>query len=492
VHKDEAVPLTERKVVRRGLLAGLAGLGAAVMMKATGSRRVEAGHDNAAPYAAAGVVHLGVINDGGNAANNESATNVTATTTVVANGGTAAIRGRQLSAVSSSIGVEGSSGFFGVRGQSTGVTNGSSGVFGESSVIGVRGFATALFAQSVGVLGFLTDASTPIGLPSYNTPAGVLGIAKSGVGGAAVSGVATNDGLGNSVSNVGVHGQTDSGTGVRGDSTTGTGVQGKSSSSVGVRGESSTGVGVRGACQSGIGVLGVSDFQPGVEGSSFSSLGVRGLSTHSTAIVGISTNGHGLYGSTSSASSAGFVGENLAGGLAGYFAGNVQITGSLQVLGAKSAVIKMQDGTMGSVYCQESPEPYFEDFGRAQLVGGVANVQLEREFATLVKGGDYMVFCVPEGQSGGLYVSRRSATSFEVRDPANGNISFTYRIVTKRKDIEGKRFARVTDDVGKTLAASRAALHQGGTPPDRPSPPSPTTPPRSVPNAPAPIQTQPR
>ena len=46
----------------------------------------------------------------------------------------------------------------------------------------------------------------------------------------------------------------------------------------------------------------------------------------------------------------------------------------------------MQDGTEALVYCQESPEPYFEDFGRARLAGGVARVNLEQEFASLVTG----------------------------------------------------------------------------------------------------------
>src|SRR5207247_163732 len=98
------------------------------------------------------------------------------------------------------------------------------------------------------------------------------------------------------------------------------------------------------------------------------------------------------------------------GGLAGYFQGNVLVTGSLQVAGAKNAVIKMQDGSSAVVYCQESPEPYFEDFGEARLVNGVAQVTLEAEFASLVAGGKYMVFPVAEGEVRGLFVSRKSAT----------------------------------------------------------------------------------
>jgi hypothetical protein len=208
-------------------------------------------------------------------------------------------------------------------------------------------------------------------------------------------------------------------------------------------------------------------------------LGLRGESTNFVGALGISPNNHGLYGSTGSAGAAGFVGENTAGGLAGYFAGSMRVTGNLMVDGAKNAVIKMPDGTTASVYCQESPEPYFEDFGRAQLSGGVANVVLEREFATLVAGGDYMVFTHPEGDTRGLFISRKSASGFEVRECQGGtsNIPFTYRIVTRRKDIPGMRFARVVDSVGPTLAATRAALGVGDRSPNLPPFVQPVSPP---------------
>ena len=73
--------------------------------------------------------------------------------------------------------------------------------------------------------------------------------------------------------------------------------------------------------------------------------------------------------------------------------GNFTVSG-----GAKNAAVPMPDGTEAVLYCQESPEPYFEDFGRARLVNGVAHVQLEPEFASIVKRDDYMVFLTPEGE----------------------------------------------------------------------------------------------
>jgi hypothetical protein len=73
-----------------------------------------------------------------------------------------------------------------------------------------------------------------------------------------------------------------------------------------------------------------------------------------------------------------------------------------------------------------------------------------------------MVFLTPEGLTGGLYVSRRGPSSFEVREANDqGNVSCTYRIVTRRKDVEGKRFARVSTEAAQRVAADRARLGVG-------------------------------
>src|SRR4029079_19549221 len=89
----------------------------------------------------------------------------------------------------------------------------------------------------------------------------------------------------------------------------------------------------------------------------------------------------------------------------------------------RGPAVAMPDGSDAVVYCQESPEPYFEDFGRARLVNGQARVQLEAEFASIVKRDDYMVFLTPNAEpKGPLYVSQQNGNSFEVRE-ANGGRS---------------------------------------------------------------------
>jgi hypothetical protein len=424
------MPLTERKVVRRGMLAGLAALGAAAMVKLTGADQVQA----ASTAVMTEQTSLTAISE----------TRLTASPAfdgfalrVINGGGVASVSGRTgiMGAVATGIGVYGHSNSSGI------------GVFGNSSTgAGVRGYSNGAASTRGGVEG---EAGTlgVLGLSPINNT-GVKGLSNDSTGG-------NGDGAG-----IGVHGRAASGQGVFGETTTGQGVRGYSNSAVANSDGAGSGIGVHGKSGSGVGVKGESTSAPGTEGISVNSLGVRGTSTNFVGVVGISTNNHGLYGFSGSASGSALVGDNGGGGLAGVFNGRVEVYGSFQVFGVKNAVLKMPDGTNALVYCQESPEPYFEDFGRAQLVGGVANVPIERDFAALVAGGDYMVFTHPEGDTRGLFVSRRGPAGFEVREVqgGTGNVPFTYRIVTKRKDVEGKRFARVGDEGARSVAVARASL----------------------------------
>jgi hypothetical protein len=211
----------------------------------------------------------------------------------------------------------------------------------------------------------------------------------------------------------------------------------------------------------GMGVYGVSQSSAGVQGFSTSGVGLRGIPQGFVGLVGISSASIGLYGYTTAQSVPAFYAENLSGpgtSVAGYFYGDVTVEGNFTVTGAKHAAVPMPDGSEAVVYCQESPEPYFEDFGRGQLANGIANIDLERDFASIVRREDYMVFITPGGDSKGLYVSRQTPQGFEVREAQGGKSSlpFTYRIVAKRKDIEGKRLARIDPKIKGNLAAMRA------------------------------------
>jgi len=147
-------------------------------------------------------------------------------------------------------------------------------------------------------------------------------------------------------------------------------------------------------------------------------------------------------------------------GYAGYFAGNVKITDSLVVLGSKSAAVKADDGEYRLLYCVESTENWFEDFGEAQLINGKAVVNIEALFSQTVNTSlTYHVFLTPGGQCNGLYVTNKTLNSFEVRElhGGNSNITFSYRIVAKRKGFEHLRLAKMGGPTPEEVEAEQAA-----------------------------------
>lgn len=127
----------------------------------------------------------------------------------------------------------------------------------------------------------------------------------------------------------------------------------------------------------------------------------------------------------------------------------------------KGCAVPFPDGTYRSLYCMESPDVWFEDFGRARLKSGRVVVKLDPDFAKVIKRRDYKVFLTPEGDCHGLYVRRKAAAGFEVRELMGGKLSiaFSYRIVGRRKDVKGQpRFAKIdTRRLRVPTAATREA-----------------------------------
>jgi hypothetical protein len=307
----------------------------------------------------------------------------------------------------------------------------------------------------------------------------------------------------------GVVGESESGNGVLGTSTTSNGVRGISSQGAGVSGRSENpqgigvfgeavvdggtgvfgnalgpggGVGVRGnAAGNGTGVTGYVDGAGnGVWGEvADTGIGVVGKAPDGgTGIFGEAAGGGtGVWGEAPEPAGTGVIGNAPGGGTgvkgqadgagngvvgsapstgwAGVFWGNVYISGDLSTQGAKSAVLRHSDGSLRRVYALESPESWFEDFGRAEVVDGRAEVELDNEFASMVHTDAYLVFLTPEGETQGLYVSARSPDGFEVREQQGGrsNLTFSYRIVAKRSDIEARRLEQI--EAPSTLADIR-------------------------------------
>ena len=147
--------------------------------------------------------------------------------------------------------------------------------------------------------------------------------------------------------------------------------------------------------------------------------------------------------------------------------GNVNCTGTFNTLdpidgGARKVALS----------AIQSPKNWFEDAGAAQLMNGSAVVALDPEFIQTVNTEvDYKVFPVPNGDCKGLYVTKKTSTSFEVRELGGGtsSIRFDYRIMALRKNYENVRFADHTSDPDPKEQILKR--RQPGAPQEEPAPP---------------------
>jgi hypothetical protein len=324
--------------------------------------------------------------------------------------------------------------------------SGNIGVWGVSSgQVGVEGDHTS---GGIGVLG-TTLSSSKAGVEGDNYGSGPA------VYGNCLDGTA---------SGTGVQGASESGTGVAGSSTSDTGISGTSDGGIGVSGTTTSPAGGSPAIQgvnsgSGPGVVGFSGRGTGLSGGTGIGTGLAGIaSSTGNGVVGQSAGGNAVTGIATGASN-----------LAGLFQGPVWIVGGLAVQGAKNAVVRGGDGRLQRLYSLECPESWFEDFGSNRLSNGSATVELEPGFVGVVKTDQYRVFPVPKGDCKGLYVSSQTPTSFTAHELQGGtsNVAFDYRVVAKRRDIEGVRL----EHVGEPPTVELLKL-----PELPPTPPAPATP----------------
>ncbi|MHB8647672.1 MAG: hypothetical protein ACYDAR_17975 [Thermomicrobiales bacterium] len=355
---------------------------------------------------------------------------------VLANGGTPNGNGVEGNGTGTGVGVVGFSNVTGVQGNGGGDPSNNTTGF----PIGVRG---SVLNTGYGVYGTVANGAGVYGVVTGSGTAGVYGIAPNGA-----DGVYGQAAVGASKGVYGKH--TGGGYGVYGDSNNGHGVYGTTNSGgYGVTGFSPDSLGVYGASTSGIGVLGATGgtgLVAGVYGTSNSAYGIIGNTTAS----GYS----GLTGTTSTPGVAALAATALVTtAYAAYFSGKTVVEGDFYVVkhadgsgGGKFAAVAHADGSYRGVYCTESPEPWFEDFGKAKVVNGKAEVRLEPEFAALIHTADYHVFLTAYGNTNGLHVVKQSATGFTVEEHNGGKGStlISWRVVGKRADIKGERLPRVT------------------------------------------------
>jgi hypothetical protein len=413
-------------------------------------------------------------------------------------------------------------GMFGSSDSGTGVW-GHSSAAGSGFPFGTTGVGVAgTSEESTGVYGLSTAGTGVAGatLSTDDQATGVVGTVYSQTPGALSAGVCGRNNS-RSFMGVGVYGIHDgSGMGIYGTAVGGSGVVGSSVSGKGVVGESTSGYGVEAYSSGG------SALWAGTDSTAYEAAGVLGVvnSTHPGAW---SAGVHGHNNGTGVGAGVGVWASHAGGGIGLYAEADAEYgiamyalapsapnsyaiyaNGDTVATGSKSAIVPAGDGTYRKLYCMESPECWFEDFGTAQLVGGAASVALDPQFAAVVHNDQYHIFLTPLGDCKGLFVNASSALGFAVRELQGGTstLAFSYRLVARRKDVSAPRLAQVSmrpqmlqrpGMPAEVQATPRTASMQGvafptpslpqgqpvaPTPPARPALPA-SLPPVSVPDA---------
>jgi hypothetical protein len=302
------------------------------------------------------------------------------------------------------------------------------------------------------------STGNPYGVEGISASAdGVHGMTHSSTGSSGVAGIANNT----SGYSYGVYGSSANGNGVYGGSTSTHGVYGTSSirGGAGVYGVNTAaccGWGVYGKATDGPGVYGESTgkstrVNPGVYGTSSQGPGVEGYTSGASAGVFGTSQGTGVEAATglgtalvavvAAAGGSIFEGRSPGGKCAIDGLANLSCTGTIQGGQALRTRHRTSTGRHVLAYASESATATIEDVGTARMAGGVANVQIDPSFASVMDRRWYYVFLTPLGDTRGLYVSLKTANSFEVRETEHGrsSLQFDYRIVARPLDAKDDR-----------------------------------------------------
>ncbi len=174
---------------------------------------------------------------------------------------------------------------------------------------------------------------------------------------------------------------------------------------------------------------------------------------------GGASNTYGIYARGSSPSGGNVYGGYFVGGLYPFSARSrpddpmfldafgIYSSGNLATSGTKSAIVRTEEGPK-AVYCQESPENWFEDFGTAKLSDGQSIVEIAADFmssVTIDNENPMKVFVTPKADFGGRWWVETKSDRFILHAPeAPNGAEFDFRVVAKRKDFEELRMPLIT------------------------------------------------
>jgi len=216
--------------------------------------------------------------------------------------------------------------------------------------------------------------------------------------------------------------------------------------------DNATGIGVQGQSEgsTGIGVLGIS--------TSATGFGTQGSNNNAsgTGIIGVGNGIAGNYlvsgsGGAFTGSSVGIYGYvpvNADNNWAGYFASAATtftyIAGrsagtdyAILSTGTKSTIVKDLNNKPVVMFCTETPEVLFQDYGTGKLINGKASITIDPVFSNNIFSDEnhpVKVFIQLEGDCQGVYVTNKTIYGFDVIELNNGtsNADFTWTLIANR------------------------------------------------------------
>jgi hypothetical protein len=172
--------------------------------------------------------------------------------------------------------------------------------------------------------------------------------------------------------------------------------------------------------------------------------GVYGLANYTDNSTNSSVGVYGKNTNTSGSAPSGSFGMYSEGNFAVGGGGTCTICTAGGTL-LKSASVPTTKGNQ-LVYCKESPEMWFEDFGSGQLQNGTAHIAMDPLFLETVfidNGHKMHVVLQEQAESKGLYYTvDADHKGFTVKEKkgGNANITFSYSIMAKRRFYQDQRF----------------------------------------------------
>lgn len=163
--------------------------------------------------------------------------------------------------------------------------------------------------------------------------------------------------------------------------------------------------------------------------------------TYLTAGSGLSANGvsTGIHARTTTAGVSQSVYTDNFGVICrvNYWSGTTQY--KILGTGTVSTTAEGLNGDRVTLHCTEAPEIYFEDYGQGKLVNGRAHIEIDPIVAkniTVNSKHPLRVYIQLEGDCKGVFVTNKTANSFDVIELQNGNsnTAFQYHIVGNRAD----------------------------------------------------------